>query len=79
MEGYLKVKEKGPRSLPMLKRSTHAGNVIPDVVVDLMDLVCANVLLTYLCLMIDTPLERDHIERCRLMLRRLFLSIKSAD
>ena len=64
-EGFLKVKEKGLKSLLILKKSTYSNNMILEVVVDLMDLMHAGKSLIYLCLMIDTPQERDYVERYR--------------
>ena len=51
-EGFLKVKGKGLKSLPILKNSTHTGNAIPEVIADLIDLMYTGRSLTYLHLII---------------------------
>ena len=76
--GFQKVPGKGLK-LPILKRSTCSKKDIPVQVVDLMDLTCSGKSLACLCLMIDVPLGKDHVKRHRLILERLFSSIKSVD
>ena len=46
---------------------------------DLQDPVCFELLVTYLYLMVNVPLDRDHIERYRIVLNRLFSSIRLAN
>ena len=75
---YLKVTLKAPKPLLMLKRSACASSTAPNEVVHLMDAVCAGLSVIYLCLMVHVSLDRDHVERCRVVLNWLFLSIKLA-
>ena len=76
--GFQKVPGKGLKP-PILKRSTCSDKDIPVEVVDLIDLICSGKSLTFLCLMMDIPQGKDHVERHRLILGRLFSLIKSAD
>ena len=78
-EGFLTVKGKELKSPLILKKNIHSNNEIPEVVVDLIDLMCLGKSLTCLCLMIDIPQERNYAERHRLILRKSFLSIKLVD
>ena len=43
------------------------------------DPTCEGSTATYLCLMLDVPPDRDHTGRCRLVLSRLFTSMKNAN
>jgi len=67
------------KSLSALKKSIYTTNAASDELEDYNDLVCIGTLITYLYLMVDVPLYRDYIERYRIVLSRLFSSMKSAD
>ena len=76
--GFQKDPGKGLKLL-ILKRSTCSNKDIPVEVVDLIDPMYSGKFLRHLHLIIDVPQGRDHVERHRLILGRLFSSIKSAD
>ena len=75
---YFKVESKMPKTLA-LRKSTCASDAVADMIVDLNNLACAEILITYVCLMIDMLLDRDCMWRHRVAMSRLFLPMKSTD
>ena len=76
---YFKVQLKVPKSPLVLRRSICTSIVIPEVIVYLIDLVYKGWSITYLYLIVDIHLDRDYIERYRVVLSRLFISIEAAN
>ena len=70
---------KIPKSPSALKKSTYTTNAAQEELEDHIDLVCTGNIITYLYLMVDIPPDRDYIGRYRIVLNRLFSSMKSAD
>ena len=72
-------KPKTSKSPSALKKSTYINSISQEVTEDSNNLVCIGSLMTYLYLIVDMPPDRDYIGRYRIVLGRLFSSIKSAD
>ena len=76
---YFKTIPKMPKSPSALKKSTYTMNATQEELEDNNDLVCTGTMITYLYLMVDVPLDKDYIGRYRIVLSRLFSSMKSAN
>ena len=76
---YFKVQLKGPKSPSVLRISTYANTSNSRVKLDLIDPVCTESAMTYLYLIVDVSPDRDYMERYRVVLSRLFSSIKATD
>lgn len=62
-----------------LKKGKYGKTLTEEAPEDSGDLTCAGLTATYLCLALDVPPDRDHTGRYRLVLSRLFTSMKNAD
>ena len=76
---HFNIEPKTLQSPPILKKSIYIRNTKPGETVDLQDPVCFGLSVTYLYLIVDIPPDRDYIERYRIVLTRLFSSIRLAD
>ena len=70
---------KASKSLLALKKSTYTSTIDSEGIVDLMDLVYTGLAITYLYLIVDILLDRDYMKRYRVVLSRLFSSIKATN
>ena len=62
-----KIELKMIVTLPALRKITYISNKVPDIIVDLEDPVCAGSLMIFLRLIVDMLLDRDSIERHRVV------------
>ena len=76
---HFKMIPKMPKSPSALKKSIYTTNAAQEELEDHNDPVYTGTMITYLYLMVDVPPDRDYIGRYRIVLSRLFSSIKSAD
>ena len=76
---YFKVQLKVLKSLLALSKSTRRSTIDSEGTVGLMDLVYTGLTITYLYLIVDVSPDRDYMKRYRVVLSRLFSSIKTAD
>ena len=76
---HFKTIPKTPKSPSVLKKSTYTTNAAQEELEDHNDPVCTGTMIIYLYLMVDVPLDRDYIGRYRIVLSRLFSSMKSAN
>ena len=76
---HFKMIPKMSKSPSALKKSTYTTSAALDELEDHNDPVYTGTLITYLYRIVDVPLDRDYIEKYRIVLSRLFSSIKSAD
>ena len=74
---HFKVQLKAPKLLSALRKSTYTSIMDFEETVHLMDLVCTGSAITYLYLIVYVPPDRDYIEKYRVVLSRLFSSIKA--
>ena len=73
------MKPKLSPSLPILKEGRYSSPNKGEKNNDTKDRVCAGLMLLFLHLMIDIPLDRDYVEWCQIILTRLLSAIKQAD
>ena len=76
---HFKTIPKIPKSPSALKKSTYTTNAAQEDLEDHNNPVCIGTMITYLYLMVNVPPDRDYIGRYRIVLSRLFSSMKSAD
>ena len=76
---HFKMIPKIPKSLSALKKSTYTMDATQEELEDNNDPVFIGITITYLYLMVDVPLDKDYIGRYRIVLSRLFSSMKSAN
>ena len=73
---HFPVKLKLSPSSPILKEGKYSNPIQEAKDNDNKDKVCAGLVLSFLHLMIDISLDRDYMERHRLVLTRLISAIK---
>ena len=76
---HFKTIPKTPKSPSALKKSTYTMNATQEELEENNDPVCTGTMTTYLYLMVDVPPDRDYIGRYRMVLSRLFSSMKSTN
>ena len=76
---HFKTIPKTPKSPSALKKSTYTMDATQEELEDNNNPVCTGTMITYLYLMVDIPPDKDYIGRYRIVLSRLFSSMKSAD
>ena len=76
---HFEPKPKMSKSPSALKKSTYTNSISQEVIEDSNDPVCIGSSMAYSCLMVDVPPDRDYTGRYRMVLGRLFSSMKSAD
>jgi hypothetical protein len=76
---HFKMIPKMSKSPSTLKKSTYTTNTAQEELEDHNNLVYTGTMITCLYLMVDVPPDRDYIGRYRIVLSRLFSSMKSTN
>ena len=76
---HFPVVAKTPTSPPILKEGKYTNSDKDSTKNNPSDTVFINLNLTYLYLMIDIPMDRNHVERYRIIVTKLLSEIRQAD